>query len=160
MTPDEPVNMRREQHAELLAECAALESEIRLLEAQVLAKQKVIDDKRNTVTMKMKKCAPLAPVYTLPDEVWREILKAAFQHQFPYCRKSHFTSTHSPIAFSHVSRRFRKLALALPAIWDCIHITPRQPTHYIHMLREQLARCRPGRPISVTFDKQRQQRRS
>lgn len=56
-----------------------------------------------------------------------EILKAAFQHHFPHCRLDKGLPSHSPIAVSLVNRWWRRLALSVPQIWTCIHLTVHQP---------------------------------
>ncbi|KAF7796172.1 hypothetical protein EIP86_007346 [Pleurotus ostreatoroseus] len=124
-------------------ECKSIEDEIHELEAEIQKRQDVLD-------AKWAERAPFAPAYALPDEMWLEILERAFLHRFPRCGNPRSTFTGSPIAFSHVSRRFRELALALPSIWTCLHVNPRQSFTYSCMLHEQLLRSK-DMLISVTF---------
>ncbi|KAF7796173.1 hypothetical protein EIP86_007347 [Pleurotus ostreatoroseus] len=142
-TPAHGNNLRRAQYEKLTAECKALEDELHELNAAVQRKQ-------DSLTAKKAERSPLAPVYTLPDEAWFLILEAAFLHHFPRCHNPRSTLTDSPIAFSHVSRRFRALALALPSIWACVHVNPRQSFVYHNLLQEQLHRSK-DRPLSITF---------
>ncbi|KAI0702004.1 hypothetical protein BC835DRAFT_1303577 [Cytidiella melzeri] len=92
----------------------------------------------------------LAAVYTLPDEVLLEILEAAYAHEFPYCRNHEPSAEHSPLAFSHVSRRFRRVALASTKVWTCLHISLGQPESYTRVLQAHLAHSK-GQPLSFTF---------
>ncbi|KAF7796170.1 hypothetical protein EIP86_007344 [Pleurotus ostreatoroseus] len=143
-------NLRRAQYEQLTAEYKALEDDIRGLEDGIHELEAKIQRKQDAVAAKLAARARFAPVYTLPDEVWLEILETAFLHHFPHCGNPRSTFTDSPIAFSHVSRHFRGVALALPSIWTCIHVNPRQSLTYCDMLHEQLLRSK-DMPISVTF---------
>ncbi|KAF7796171.1 hypothetical protein EIP86_007345 [Pleurotus ostreatoroseus] len=136
-------HLRRAQYEQLVAECKALEDDICELKAETQRKEDILAAKQAARYR-------LAPVYSLPDEVWLEILETAFLHHFPHCGNPRSTFIDSPIAFSHVSRRFRNLALAFPSIWACIHINPRQSPAYSHMLQTQLLRSKDS-PLSVTF---------
>ena len=92
----------------------------------------------------------LAPVYNLPDEVLLEILEAAYVHEFPYCRNQEISAVNSPVAFSHVSRRFRRVALASTKVWTCIHASLGQPESHMGIIRAHLTHSR-QQPLSFTF---------
>ena len=65
-----------------------------------------------------------SPVHMLPDDVLYGVLRTAYVHSiFPYCEGGNRRQRllQSPIPFSHVSRRWRGLALSVPSIWSCIH---------------------------------------
>ncbi|KIP11840.1 hypothetical protein PHLGIDRAFT_124517 [Phlebiopsis gigantea 11061_1 CR5-6] len=93
----------------------------------------------------------LTPVYTLPEDVVTGIFKTAYEHHFPHCRLDDgMPHTHSPVAVSHVSRRWRGYALSVPTIWTCIHVTPGQHSRYAEVIKAYLIRSR-ELPISIFF---------
>lgn len=55
------------------------------------------------------------------DDVAIEILKLAFVHEFPEC---HRVRCPSPLPISQVNRWWRRVALATPQLWNCIHVSP------------------------------------
>lgn len=72
--------------------------------------------------------ATYAPVYLVPDDVLYQILEEAYAHNSEACNLDYRCDT--PIAITHVSRRWRYLALSLPKIWACIHVpTPLSKGH-------------------------------
>lgn len=90
----------------------------------------------------------------LPDDVLLDILELGFTHQFPGCfaERPKYQPSDTPLAISHVSRRFRHLASCLPNIWSCIHVSNDQPcdarSHSIvrtHVLYSQ------KQPLSVSL---------
>ena len=96
--------------------------------------------------------ALLAPINTLLD-VMVEILRTAYLHHFPYCRADDgHHNTNSPIAFSQVCRRWRRLALGMAVLWTCVHVTPPQSKGCpdSEMVKLYLERSR-SRAISVSF---------
>lgn len=129
-------SLRREQFTQLGAQCAQLDASLEQIRSEL-----------ERLTLER---ARFAPVHALPDDVWIEILKHAYLHQFPHCRSDKGTRFYSPISFTHVSRRFRQVAVALPSIWTCIHITPYQNENYFSVLELYLERSQ-DLPISVTF---------
>lgn len=97
-----------------------------------------------------RQIAKLAPVYALPDEVLLEIFEAAYTHTFPSCRNDEVAARHSPVAFSHVSRRFRRVALASPKVWACIHVALGQPDDYEQVVQAHLTHSR-NQPLSFVI---------
>ncbi|KAJ3530633.1 hypothetical protein NM688_g7681 [Phlebia brevispora] len=142
--------VRRERLAQLNHEYEAIEAKITKYEEQIKDIKELLVEARCELADKRRERASFAPVYSLPDDVWLEILQLAFTHRYPFCRKEGFNWAHSPIAFSHVSRRFRELALALPSLWTCVHVTPYQPDSFHNILRMQLRRSR-DLPLSIMF---------
>lgn len=61
-----------------------------------------------------------SPVYSLPDDVLRQIFEEVYVHQslVTPCR-----SAQNPLYPSHVSRRWRTVALSLPRLWRCMHLS-------------------------------------
>ncbi|GJE96296.1 hypothetical protein PsYK624_124900 [Phanerochaete sordida] len=137
--------------AERRARLAALQKEYGALYSQIDELQAQISQVQSLVEQKKREMAPLAPVYTLPEDVVAEILKFAYLHHFPYCRLDDgLPHTNSPVAISHVSRWWRRQAISLPSIWSCIHVTPEQPSHYAEVLKTYLIRSR-SLPLSISF---------
>lgn len=103
----------------------------------------------NVRTRKSK--TTLSPIYTIPDDIALEILQIAYEHHFPHCRLDDgLPHTNSPIAISQVSRCWRSLALSLPCIWTCIHVTPHQSKQYDRIVKLYLRRS--GRlPLSISL---------
>ncbi|GJE86523.1 hypothetical protein PsYK624_026030 [Phanerochaete sordida] len=72
--------------------------------------------------------ASYAPVYTLPEDVLRLIFEVDFKHDSHAEAIAQLTSPNRGIAFAdpllitHVCRRWRQTALALPTIWRCVHV--------------------------------------
>lgn len=66
----------------------------------------------------------------VPDDIWRLILEEGYLHHYDDCHTMIPSPMNSPIAFSHVSRRLRDVALGLPRIWSCIHVSCKQPLGY------------------------------
>ncbi|GJE86527.1 hypothetical protein PsYK624_026070 [Phanerochaete sordida] len=56
----------------------------------------------------------------LPDDILKLVFEEAYEHKFddncPICRRK------LPLTVTHVSRRWRAVALSLPRLWRCIHI--------------------------------------
>ncbi|GJE96297.1 hypothetical protein PsYK624_124910 [Phanerochaete sordida] len=126
------------------ARLGALEQECADLKTQMTRLQEDIDRKKHMM-------APLSPLYTLPDEVVAMILKFAFQHHFPHCRLDDGPPhTNSPMTISYVSRWWRRQALSVSFIWNCIHVMMPQPPHYPTTVRLYLERSR-GLPLSISF---------
>lgn len=138
-----PASSRREQFIRLDAQYAALQ-------ATFAQKHSEIARLTADIASLALERARFAPVYTLPDDVLFEIIKHAYTHNFPHCREETNTLSNSPITFTHVSRRFRQVALAVPTIWTCVHVTPYQNSTYHRMLDLQLERSQ-ALPLSVTF---------
>lgn len=67
--------------------------------------------------------ASLGPLLTLPDEVLIMILDEACLHNFPRCGVNDMEAPYQSLVLSHISHRWRNLALSLPRIWTCIHIS-------------------------------------
>ncbi|EKM56376.1 uncharacterized protein PHACADRAFT_253459 [Phanerochaete carnosa HHB-10118-sp] len=130
--------------AERRARLGALQQECLELEEQISRIKSKIKQKKHEI-------APLAPVYTLADDVVVIVLRFAYQHHFPHCRLDDgLPHTNSPIAISHVSRWWRRQATSLPSIWTCIHVTPEQPAHYAEVAKAYLVRSR-SLPLSISF---------
>lgn len=123
----------------------ALQQQCDLLEVQM-------EQIRTQLSETKAQMSPLAPVYTLPDELMLMCLRMAFQHDFPYCRHSEKWPRDSPFAISQVSRRWRTVALSEPTIWSCIHLTGSTPSgkHGKNLLGLYLARSK-ELPLSVTL---------
>lgn len=144
-------DVRRARLETLREECRALETMKDALAVQMLQLQARIEQAENSIRDKKKEMSSLAPVYTLPEDVVVQILKMAYQHHFPHCRLDNgMPHINSPVAISHVSRRWRRLALSVPAIWTCVHVTPSQPSRYAEVIKAYLVRSR-ELPISIFF---------
>ena len=90
---------------------------------------------------------------TLPTEVWSDILELAYVHDFPACHTTQFAPAQYPVPMARVSRYFRHLALNLPKLWTCLHITPigRHPHRdQGSVVHEQLTRSR-NLPLTILF---------
>lgn len=104
--------------------------------------------------------AAYAPVYSVPDDVLYQILDEAYAHDLHGCTLDYRCDT--PITITHVSRRWRRIALSLPKIWACIHVpTPLSKAHIpllnLHVTRSQplpisfAIRCRFYKPSSPSM---------
>ncbi|KAI0687712.1 hypothetical protein BC835DRAFT_390751 [Cytidiella melzeri] len=98
------------------------------------------------------KKASLAPANTLPDEILAMVLEEACVHNFSFCCHYGEYKMEQSVIISHVSRRWRNLALALPQIWQCIHITDLGPSQYDKVVELFLARSREAPLSIVVFD--------
>ncbi|KAI0088988.1 hypothetical protein BDY19DRAFT_161047 [Irpex rosettiformis] len=125
----------------------AQRKEIEARRGNLLAELKRLDAKLSEVD---RQIACQAPVYSLPDEVLLEILEAAYTHNFPYCRNNDPSAVNSPVAFSHVSRRFRRISLASTKVWACVHASLGQPESHMGIIQAHLAHSR-EQPLSFTF---------
>lgn len=137
---------RHTRQLRLEALCAQ-RTEIEGRRGSIISELKLVDRKLCEID---KQISRLAPVYSLPDEVLLEIVEAAYVHDFPYCRNQDISAVHSPVAFSHVSRRFRRVALASTKIWTCIHASLGQPDSHMGIIQAHLAHSR-DQPLSVIF---------
>lgn len=142
---------RRAEFEALRQDCAVFEARL----VQVDLEVSVLTAKRAELAAELvqlrRKMAPLAPVSTLPDDVIVEVLRTAYLHHFPHCRHDDgLPHTNSPVAFSQVCRRWRHIALGLPTIWTCIHVTPWQSHKGAGMVRAYLARSA-DLPLSITI---------
>ena len=100
-------SVRRARLEQLEKDCAAIESDIRSLEAQIKVPKSLLEAKHREMAL-------LAPVYTLPDDIAALILKVAYQHHFPHCRLDDgLPHTNSPVSICHVSRWWRHQALSV-----------------------------------------------
>ncbi|GJE87469.1 hypothetical protein PsYK624_035520 [Phanerochaete sordida] len=107
------------------------------------------DELEAQICAKVEAIAALAPVYKLPDDLVIEILNTAYLHAFPHCcRDDGLENTNSPLAVSQVSRWWRRHALALPKLWRCVHLTPKQSAGQGELTRLYVARS-VGQPLSV-----------
>lgn len=86
----------------------------------------------------------------LPDNVLAMILAEAYVHYFPHCRLHSGLVTDSAVVASHVCTRWRSMALRMPALWACIHVTKAQGPKHPLALRAFLKRSRKW-PLSVMF---------
>lgn len=142
---------RRTQLEQLRNDYIGLEADKSALQVQTAQLQSQIASIDGLLENKRKEMSPLAPVYTLTEDVVAEILRTAYQHHFPHCRLDDgLPHTNSPVAISHVSRWWRRRALSLPTIWTCIHVTPAQPRHYTQVVKDYLVRSR-SLPLSIFF---------
>ncbi|GJE86510.1 hypothetical protein PsYK624_025900 [Phanerochaete sordida] len=70
------------------------------------------------------------PLHTLPDDVLKLMLEAAYDHE-----DNGDCFELQSIVITHVSRRLRQLALSLPRLWNCLHLDTPTP-----LLELQLSR--------------------
>ncbi|EKM56483.1 uncharacterized protein PHACADRAFT_207710 [Phanerochaete carnosa HHB-10118-sp] len=77
-----------------------------------------LDELRHVLRENEIKGAYCAPVYTLPNEILGLIFQEAYEHKID----EDCPDTCILIA-THVSRRWRQVAISLPRLWRCIHIT-------------------------------------
>ena len=66
--------------------------------------------------------ASCAPVYMLLDDVLKLIFEDLCIHKLDNQDLGCIAPHHDPMPITHVSRRWRAVALALPTIWRCIHL--------------------------------------
>lgn len=99
---------------------------------------------------KTRAMAALIPIQQLPDEVLVLIFEEAYRHDFPRCRYFSGALADSPVVTTHVCRRWRRVALALPSIWACQHVTLDQPKGHLAALRAFIERSG-QRPLGVVF---------
>lgn len=76
----------------------------------------------------------------LPDDVFAVIFEAAYSHHFPHCRLHDGLPLNSPVAVSHVCRRWRRIVLSLPGLWNCVHVTAEQGRHSARITETYLVR--------------------
>ncbi|KAI0687710.1 hypothetical protein BC835DRAFT_390672 [Cytidiella melzeri] len=133
-----------------------LDMELRSLEDSRNAASKHLAELDDDIRLVHLKKASLAPVNTLPDELLALILEEACIHNFSLCCHYRKYKVEQSIIVSHVSRRWRDLALAMPKIWQCIHLTSPGPPLYDNVIKLYLARSGQA-PLSIvvaddTFD--------
>ena len=93
----------------------------------------------------------LAPINILPDDVLVHVLEYLCLHHYPHCGAvANERLLHPAITISHVSRRWRSLALSLSNIWQCVHVTRNQPPQYHRIVKLYLTRSR-NLPLSFHF---------
>lgn len=116
------------------------ELETRKIELQNLwqdleSQQRVLDAERVTLG---------GPSLSLPDDVLIPIMKELYLHDFPFCNNAgNIGPLSSPITMTHVSRRLRHVALSLPCIWKCIHVTRNHPSGHLQIHQLYLDRSAP-----------------
>ncbi|GJE93678.1 F-box protein [Phanerochaete sordida] len=143
--------LRRAESENLRGRWACEQAEKEQLEREIAKRQARIRELDIAMRVTRGELAMLAPVNMLPDDVMIDILHVAYLHDFPHCRADDgLYNTHSPIAFSQVCRRWRRLALGMPALWTCIHVTPQQTKGYPEMARLYITRSR-NRALSISF---------
>ncbi|KAI0088978.1 hypothetical protein BDY19DRAFT_159309 [Irpex rosettiformis] len=108
-----------DSRAVILAQLADLDARIRLVQAERAA---------------------VVPLNTLPDDVMHLILEEACTHPFARCKSGDSYAKDPAITMSHVSRRWRQLALSTPKIWKCIHVTVPGPSFYDNIVKLFLSR--------------------
>ncbi|GJE93692.1 hypothetical protein PsYK624_098520 [Phanerochaete sordida] len=87
----------------------------------------------------------------LPDDVFAAIFEVAYLHHFPHCRLHDGLILDSPIAASHVCRRWRRVSLSLSSLWSCIHVMPHQGRHSARITETYLARSGLISPVSIVM---------
>ena len=88
--------------------------------------------------------ASYAPVYTLPNDVLKLILEELYEHNFGDQDTCCTTPHQDPLSITHTSRRWRAVALSLPTIWTCMHLS--RPHRLLRLWAERSAPL----PIRVT----------
>ncbi|KIP11838.1 hypothetical protein PHLGIDRAFT_417273 [Phlebiopsis gigantea 11061_1 CR5-6] len=121
-----------------------LESECIAIEATILDLHKQLHEKR----IQMNSLPPIQSL--LSDDIMYAIFEAAYLHDFPRCRMHSGLIADSIVVPTHVCRRWRRLALDLPALWSCLHITSEQSERYPLALLAFLERSK-NRKLSITF---------
>lgn len=84
----------------------------------------------------------LSPIYMLPDDVLTVIFEETFKNTFNFYRWTPFE-----IVVSHVTQRWRDVAINLSSLWCNIDITPFQS---IDLLQMYLVRSQ-KRPLAIDF---------
>lgn len=132
-----------EQFATLREQGTTLEPRLELLSLQVRhTEEHAMDTPQQTLHP--------PTTHMLPDDILLDIFEATYMHHFPHCQDYYLRAQDSPICFSHVSRRFRHVALASPETWACIHVTPGQPTSHESVIKTHLSNSR-ARPLNIVF---------
>ncbi|GJE86521.1 hypothetical protein PsYK624_026010 [Phanerochaete sordida] len=100
----------REHHiAELDVQGALLERRIESLTQELENVQRVLRENR-------RQRAACTPLHTLPDDILKLILEAAYEHTL-----EEGCSDSNALAITHVDRHLRNVALSAPRLWRCIH---------------------------------------
>lgn len=122
-----------------------LENECSAIEAQIA-------DLRGLLHQKKCEMNRFSPIQTLSDDILYAIFEAAYLHHFPHCRLYSGLPEDSPMVVTHVSKRWRQLALQLPSIWSCLHVTAEQTMRkgYIDVIRTFIQRSK-TRLLSAMF---------
>ena len=114
-------------------------------QAYLLRQLEELNDEKRQIDIQR---AAYAPVYSVPDDVLYQILDEAYAHDPHGCTLDYRCDT--PIAITHVSRRWRYLALSHPKIWACIHVPAPLSRGHIPLLNLYISRSQPL-PISFTI---------
>lgn len=126
------------------------QQEATLLDLKALLEQQIADVEGKLHALRLEK-APYASINILPDDVLVQILEDLYYHDFPHCgTPNHDWLLHSPITISHVSRRWRSLAVSLPALWKCVHVTQHLSSQYHQIVELYLTRSK-DLPLSFFF---------
>ena len=106
---------------------AKLTKEYGVLATRVAELRHQLTEAERAVSNNEAEMARYAPVYTLPNDVLKLVLEELYAHKFDDQDLCCTTPHHDPLPITHVSRRWRAVALSLPTIWRCIHLnSPRQ----------------------------------
>lgn len=71
-----------------------------------------------------------ATIHILPDDVLKLIFEDAYEH-----KPREPCTTTSPLDVTHVSRRWRQVAVSLPSLWRCIHVRLSTPLVDLYLSR-------------------------
>ncbi|KAH7905493.1 hypothetical protein BJ138DRAFT_757702 [Hygrophoropsis aurantiaca] len=149
-------------------EVKAIEDEVLELTKQECVLLESLRDRQCTIALKQAQAGQLEnsllPVYRLPTEILQACFYLALQtwlseHDFerkiadqldePKIDWERFYPYESPFVVSHVSCRFRQLAINFPSLWTNLLIAPSFIRH-MDVLQEFLLRVK-GMPCSVIF---------
>ena len=107
---------------------AQLDDDIRSLREQIEYHRLQLAQAERALEENMLERASYAPVYTIPEDVLRLIFEVDFKHDSHAEAIAQLTGPCAvvpfadPLPVTHVCRRWRQTALALPTIWRCVHI--------------------------------------
>ena len=133
--------MRTSEDNDRLSQLDIMHSSLESRRADLLQQPEELERslKRNNIER-----AGFAPVNTIPEEMLRNI----FEYTYEGCI-AHEGSTVEPkskcdpLLLTHVCRRWRRTAIALPAIWTCLHLD--RPAYLLDLF---IARSM-GRPLHI-----------
>ena len=129
----------------------ALKEELAKIEMEKAELDVRLKNLSTSIAASKTRLSMLAPINILPDDVMVEVLLMAYQHRFPHCRFDRgLYYTNSPVAFAMVCRRWRHLALSMPGLWTCIHVTRHQGEQCEEMIKLYFERSK-GRALSFFF---------
>ncbi|KAJ7609028.1 hypothetical protein FB45DRAFT_945154 [Roridomyces roridus] len=121
------------------AQLAGLDQEIARLKTRLMQ----LEEERSVLAISHQRSIPIiSTLRRMPSEILSEIFLLAQPSPVEPAGLPSKESPHFPWRFSHVSRRWREIALSTPSLWSLVYVSSRRKVDPLAMIQAQVQRAR------------------